>query len=148
MAGATVMRVWLVWFAVKDHSLPVVAAAAAGCALVETGLFCFQLGRHGALGMRRASGAALRVGLVGVVTAFLLRRTGMAWGPTVSGISLGVAVLHLSELGALASGFFWSGVALFWWVAGRPKGAEQLLLSALRHAVTPLYAYGRWLRGV
>ena len=80
---------------------------------------------------RRASGAALRVGLVGVMTALLLRWTGLAWEPTASAASLGAATMHLSELGVLAGGFFWGGVALLWWAAGRPQGSETVIFTLL-----------------
>ncbi|MGC8477130.1 MAG: oligosaccharide flippase family protein [Acetobacteraceae bacterium] len=140
MICAAAVRVWLIWLAVQANSLPVVAGAAVACAVVETVLFCFQLGRAGALGIRQAGGSSVRLVLAAVVTAIALWRTGLGWVAVPGVPPLGAAMEHLTLLALAGSGLFVGGLGLLWWIAGRPEGAERILLRVMLQAIAPLRA--------
>lgn len=140
MVFATGVRVGVIWFAVRGYSLSVVASAAVGCAILECGLFCIQLGRSGALGVRQVGGASFRLALAAAVTAIALWRTGLGWTAIRGEESLGVALDRLALLGLGAFGLFWGCLVLLWWAAKRPQGPERILVMLLNQGAFLLRA--------
>lgn len=147
MASATVVRVLAIWFAVRGYSLAVVAATGVGCFVIETGLFCLQLGRAGGLGIRQVGGGSLRLALITAATAFTLWKTDLGWAGTRMAMPLGSASEHLALLGLIAAGSFWGGLTLLWWITGRSEGSERILLRAMGQAISPFRSRYQRFRG-
>lgn len=140
IACSAAVRVWVIWLAVRGHSLPAVAGAALGCAGVEVVLFCVQLGRFGALGLKQSRGATLRLALAATGTAILLRYGGIGWRTAHDIPSIVAAIDHLVVLGLTNSILIWGTLGLMWWVCGCPEGAERITMRALEQAAIKLRA--------
>ena len=139
-AAGAALRITLVVLAVLTGSLPVVVLATIGA--LAGGAVCYVFKLKPDLREPGLLAGFLRIAGAAIIAAFLLKMLGLGWQPTMSAMPYNharnvLALLHLSGAAMVAGGAF-GVVALFLWLtAGRPDGAEKLILGVLQQFLPP-----------
>ena len=118
----------IVVLAVRDtHSLPLIALANVGVVALEAVFFIQQIVHVGNPGFKDAAVTMARATLALLVTCAVLYLLPSTWGPIQ--IDRFSAILIGSLIGILSFTVFFTCLALLWFFAGRPSGAEAAMVD-------------------